>query len=97
MQEGSYSFNYYSVFAGPYLRKFDWGGGGGGGRHKIMPYSDNGLLKVVIIFQHLSMAANIFSSNLGRATVPPAPPLNTALLCVYSNKAFFFLCALIGE
>ena len=41
------------------LRKHDWGG-----RHKILPYSDNGLLKVVIIFyytmQHLSMAAYIF-------------------------------------
>ena len=37
--------------AGPYLRKFDWGGGGGGGGAdtKLCP-SDNGLLKVVILF-----------------------------------------------
>ena len=61
------------------------GGGGGGARHKIMPYSDNGLLKLVIIFpiiQHLSMAAYIFPQTYreGDRPPPPALPLNTALV-----------------
>ena len=36
---------YTHVPSGPYLR--NWGGGG---RYKSMPYSNNGLLKMVIIF-----------------------------------------------